>query len=109
VFFSIAGIAGLVSVNSIYAWWIDRRRIPRVVKALEHGSVDLKALEDDPYYPRPKEEAILAPLLSPSHGGSFNLITGEHGTGTFVRLSSLFIFPLFSFLREDYCCACHVS
>jgi len=81
------GVLGLLGVNSIYAWNIERNRIPRVVKALEKGSRDLVVITDDEYHPRPKEESQVRPLLSPSHGGFFYLITGEHGTGktTLVR------------------------
>jgi len=81
------GVLGLLGVNSIYAWYVERNRVPRVVKALEKGSRELVVITDDQYYPRPKEEAQVKPLLSPSHGGFFNLITGEHGSGktTLVR------------------------
>ena len=85
------GVMGLVGVNALYAWYIDRNRIPRVVKALEKGSRDLVVIAGEQYYPRPKEEALVKPLLSPAHGGFFYLITGEHGTGTLSHITICYL------------------
>src|SRR5690242_6386374 len=76
------GLAGAIGLDVMYAWWIDRERIPRVVRALQHGSADVKVIEDEPYFERPAEEAQVKPLVKASRGGFYNLVTGEHGTGT---------------------------
>lgn len=78
----VAGLVGFMGLDALYAWYQERNRIPRVVKALERGSHDLVVIQDDTYFPRPTEEAMLRPILKPIRGGNFHLITGEHGTGT---------------------------
>jgi len=77
----------VIGLDALYASYIERRRIPRVVSALKRGSADIKVVDEDPYFSRPKEEAEVTPLVKASRGGFYNLVTGEHGTGktTLVR------------------------
>lgn len=93
-FMLCAGLVGLLGLDGLYATYVDRRRIPRLVRALKRGSSDLDVLGQATYFPRPAEEAQLMPLVKPSdgHGGFFNLVTGEDGTGT---LCPAFPSPLF--------------
>jgi hypothetical protein len=65
---------------------MDSQRIPRVVRALKHGSAAIEVINEEPYFSRPKEEEEVTPLVKASRGGFFNLITGEHGTGTVLPL-----------------------
>ena len=74
------GLADTVlSADVIYAWYIEKRRIPRMVEAFERGSVGLKAADD--YFSRPDLEKRLAALIAPESSAGFNLVCGEHGCG----------------------------
>jgi len=87
----VLAIGGLLSSSILYAWYIDKRRIPRVVKQFEHGSKDLEVMNTNKtYFSRPLEEERVSKIIQPYEGGSFNLVTGEHGTGktTLVRYVS---------------------
>ena len=76
------GLVGVIGLDAFYASYIESQRIPRVVSALKHGSAELDVLGKSPYFSRAEDETQVKPLVSPDEGGFFNLITGEHGTGT---------------------------
>lgn len=75
-------LVGVIGLDALYASYIERKRIPRVVSALKRGSADLDVPGKAPYFPRPEVEAQVEPLVNPNEGGFYNLVTGEHGTGT---------------------------
>lgn len=86
-FFVVGGLVTWLGIDALYAWHIERKRIPTVLRRFEKGSSSLDLGLDEPYFPRPQEEAILRTITSPIRGGFFNLVVGEHGTGktTVVR------------------------
>jgi hypothetical protein len=72
--FGFLGLAATVlSADYIHEWYIEKRRIPRMVEAFERGSVDLNV--DDKYFPRPALEQQLAALIAPEwYSSSFKLV-----------------------------------
>jgi len=82
---AIGAITVFFGVDAMVAGYIERNRIPRVVKQFEIGSKNLTIKKI--IFPRDQEVAEIQELISPSASGRYYLITGEHGTGktTLVR------------------------
>lgn len=77
------GLVGLaataLSADVFHAWYIDYRRIPRMVEAFERGSVGLERTEA--YFARPALEKRLAASIAPKSSACFRLVYGEYGCG----------------------------
>jgi KaiC/GvpD/RAD55 family RecA-like ATPase len=82
IFGVLIGIGAFISFDALWAWWIESRRIPKVLEQFEHGSTNIPIVTNGNYFERPKEEHLVKLLVgNEAKPGSFNLITGEHGTG----------------------------
>ena len=83
-----SGIAFLLGIDMLYAGYVERRRIPRVINRFETGTRDLQ-LDTKNFFPRDQETVELTKLITPSTPGFFNLITGEHGTGKTILVCNV--------------------
>jgi len=76
------GLLSTLSVDAIWAWNIERRRIPKVLRQFEIGSKNIHVGSNETYFERPKDESLVKHVVGQdAQPGFFNLVTGEHGTG----------------------------
>jgi hypothetical protein len=73
-------VACFFSADSLYTEYVERQRIPRIVKAFERGS-NLHLSSNRDYFPREKLEEEMAFVIAPSITHTFSMITGAYGTG----------------------------
>jgi hypothetical protein len=73
----LALILAFVGTGSVWAWWVERNRIPNVVLQFEHGSTNIPIVANKKYFERPEEEhRVKLAVGKDVEPGYFSLITG---------------------------------